>query len=146
MRENKTIETDVDKLYDIVELKGMINIADAAKKLRVSPEQVEEWGRILEEHKLIRMHYPPVGEPVLILRKTKTAKKINKPGKKSLFIILISLILLICVFQLRNIKVKLTYNQFYLLISSIIIIVCIVIVVFVRRKMKKREGGIHTKK
>jgi len=59
------LETDVDKLLKIIEEKGTITTEDLAKILKVEEEKVEEWGRILEEHGLIKMEYPPLGKPLL---------------------------------------------------------------------------------
>jgi len=59
------LETDVDKLLKIIEEKGTVTTEELAKILKVEEEKVEEWGRILEEHGLIKMEYPPLGKPLL---------------------------------------------------------------------------------
>jgi hypothetical protein len=74
------LETDVDRLYQMVQKKGKVGIEEAAVKLKVKPTRVVAWGSILEEHKLSRMHYPPVGDPVLI--SNKLAKKEKDKAKK----------------------------------------------------------------
>ncbi|MEM5871314.1 MAG: hypothetical protein QW051_00405, partial [Candidatus Aenigmatarchaeota archaeon] len=38
------IETDVDKLYDLIRNKGIIKVNEAAKILNTNVDQVEEWG------------------------------------------------------------------------------------------------------
>ncbi|MFQ5648061.1 MAG: hypothetical protein ACE5FW_02385 [Candidatus Aenigmatarchaeota archaeon] len=68
------VETDVDKLFQIIKEKGKIKVKAAAKVFGVPKEQIEEWGNILEEYKLIDVHYPPVGDAVLKTR-SKGAKK-----------------------------------------------------------------------
>lgn len=74
--EDNVITTAIDKLLELVEKKGSISIKDAAKVFNVSRSQIESWVKILEEHELIEVHYPPIGEPEL--RK----KELEKPGKK----------------------------------------------------------------
>jgi len=59
------LETDVDKLLKIIEEKGSITTDALAKVLNVSEDKVEEWGRTLEEHGLIKLEYPPFGKPKL---------------------------------------------------------------------------------
>lgn len=66
------LETDVDRLLKIIEKSGSIATDDLAKILKVSEEKIEEWGRLLEEHGLIRMEYPAFGRPVL-----KAVKKVS---------------------------------------------------------------------
>ena len=78
VRIKEHLETDIDKLYELVRDRGIVKVGDAAKKLKIDDEQAEEWGRVLEEHNLVRLHYPPVGDPVLILKKFKTETKIGK--------------------------------------------------------------------
>jgi len=57
--------TDIDRLLEMVKEFGEEKVPDAAKKFNVSESQIEGWGRILEEFGLIKMHYPPIGKPVL---------------------------------------------------------------------------------
>ncbi len=75
------VQTDIDKLYELVKSKGIVKTGEASKKFGIESDQVERWGRVLEEHKLVKLHYPPVGEPVLILKKFKSKTKgLEKPG------------------------------------------------------------------
>ncbi|MBN2042186.1 MAG: hypothetical protein JW754_00105 [Candidatus Aenigmarchaeota archaeon] len=76
------IETEIDRLYKMVTKKGMLKVKAAAKKFNVNREKIEEWGRILENHDLIILHYPPFGEPYLILKKYKPEAKIKEGGKE----------------------------------------------------------------
>lgn len=69
-------ETYFDALYKIVEKKGRVKLSVVAKYFGVDRKKVEEWASILEEHNLLKMHYPAVGEPELI--------KINASGGKNL--------------------------------------------------------------
>ncbi len=58
-------ETELDVLYKKVKKKGKIKFSDAAKYLGVDKKKIEEWAGILEEHSLIQVHYPAIGEPEL---------------------------------------------------------------------------------
>lgn len=58
------LETDVDKLLKIIEKKESVAVDELAGSLKISEEKIEEWGRLLEEHGLIRMEYPTFGKPV----------------------------------------------------------------------------------
>jgi len=59
------LETDVDKLLKIIEEKETISVDNLAKMLNVSEEKVEGWAKVLEEHGLIKLEYPPFGKPLL---------------------------------------------------------------------------------
>ncbi|MBI5073044.1 hypothetical protein HZA99_04460, partial [Candidatus Woesearchaeota archaeon] len=63
--EGKKVETSLDKMLRMVEERGSIDIGEIAKALSVKEDHVEEWGKILEEHNLVRLSYPPFGKPVL---------------------------------------------------------------------------------
>ena len=95
------VETDVDRLYELIRERGLLKVGAASKELGIEIDQIEEWGRILEEHKLVKLHYPPVGEPVLILKKFKSdiseikekvRKKKLKPRRR-VFLINIAILL-----------------------------------------------------
>jgi CBS domain-containing protein len=68
---SKTISTTIDKMLEIVERKGAIDIKSLSKILEVSPEVIEEWAKILEENGLIKLEYPALGKPILRWTKTK---------------------------------------------------------------------------
>lgn len=91
------VETEIDRLYEMVRDRGMIKVRFASKKLNVKRERIEEWGRILEDHDLIILHYPPFGDPFLMLKKFKHRPKIKegKKKKKSRKPIVINLIIII---------------------------------------------------
>jgi hypothetical protein len=146
------LETDVDKLYELTKDKGIVKVKDAAKILGINNDQVEEWARILEEHKLVRLRYPPVGEPVLILKRftsdtekikgTKERKKL-KPAKKVFIINLIILLSFAAFMSFYTIKfqtIRITYAQAYLA-AGIIIIIGIVFVLMLIKKRGKNEGS-----
>lgn len=62
---SRKIETSLDSLLDIIMKKGTIKVSDAAKQLKVSEKQIEEWAHVLEEHDIIEIHYPAMGKPLL---------------------------------------------------------------------------------
>ncbi|MBI4021542.1 MAG: hypothetical protein HY369_04830 [Candidatus Aenigmarchaeota archaeon] len=70
------LETSPDKLYRMVKERKRVTIAEAAADFGLEERLIEEWGTILEDHRLVRVHYPPFGKPVLLLP---LEKKI--PGK-----------------------------------------------------------------
>jgi len=63
--EVRKIKTDLDKIVQIVNENGSVSIGEIAKLLGLKENQVEEWGTILEDHELLKLHYPPIGKPVL---------------------------------------------------------------------------------
>lgn len=60
-------ETEIDALYQWVTQKRAIRIKEIARRFKVPEELVQEWAKILEEHKLISIHYPSFGSPILKL-------------------------------------------------------------------------------
>lgn len=56
------IETDLDKLLDIVKKRKVIKVSTAASLLGVSKEKVTHWAKVLEDSGLIKTHFPPIGE------------------------------------------------------------------------------------
>jgi signal-transduction protein with cAMP-binding, CBS, and nucleotidyltransferase domain len=71
-----SIETNIDKLLDLVREEGSIKFKKAAKKFNVSEKRIEEWAETLEEYKLVKLKYPPIGDPkIAIIKEKKHAKK-----------------------------------------------------------------------
>lgn len=60
-RANK-YKTDIDRLYELINQKGKLTISEISEGFGISKEMAEEWGKILEEHNLITLNYPPFGE------------------------------------------------------------------------------------
>ncbi len=59
-----TVKTSIDKLFELVKKYNRLKISDSlARRLNVSRTQIEEWCIILEDHDLIELHYPTIGEP-----------------------------------------------------------------------------------
>ena len=70
--DGEKIETSIDELFEIVQAHGRVKINDAiAKRLNTTKAQIEEWAMILEEHNLLELHYPTIGEPeIRIIKKS----------------------------------------------------------------------------
>ena len=67
--EMRVIQTDIDKLINIVERRGPISMLDVSKELNVEPEQVEEWAKILEDRAMFEIEYRAIGPPMLRKKK-----------------------------------------------------------------------------
>lgn len=83
----KYISTDIDRFYSHIIENKSVKLSAAARNFGVKKELVEEWGSILEDHHMIEMHYPVVGEPTFRIpvpksMEAKKAKKEKKPKKR----------------------------------------------------------------
>lgn len=86
------IETDIDKMHNIIMKYGRMSINDIASILKADVKRVEELGKILSKYKMVELYYPPIGIPEL--------RNIghNSPGKtknKNLNLIIFGLVLLV---------------------------------------------------
>lgn len=168
------LETDIDELYELIKKNGLIKVKIAAKKFKVDEERIEEWGRILEQHNLAILHYPPFGDPVMILEKFKPkavlkSKKVDVKNKKALLVnivIILGFVIFILLYtgwlsmasipdlsNISDIDVLdiFAQNQIYLVLVLIIIIVVLLIVTMKKMVKKKGRGdgekeGKHEKK
>jgi hypothetical protein len=79
IKEGKKVETTIDRFYETVQQLKHVKINDAlAAKLNVTKTQLEEWAMILEEHNLLELKYPTLGEPeVLSLAPEKKNEEAN---------------------------------------------------------------------
>ncbi len=86
--DTRALKTGIDSLYSLVKESKNISTAKAARKLGVSEEMVSEWSDIMEEHEMLRIHYPVFGKPALRSMdwrpkwKTKKKKKTKKEEKE----------------------------------------------------------------
>jgi len=55
LRNTQSSGKTIDRLYEIIGETGHVRSDDAARRLNVHEVQVEEWGKILQEHELIKM-------------------------------------------------------------------------------------------
>jgi hypothetical protein len=87
------IETGIDKLLDLVQEKKKITVSEAARKLKVSENKIESWGKVLSDENIIEFTYPanPLNPPFLrafskeeIEKKDEVVKEVlaAKPKKK----------------------------------------------------------------
>jgi len=81
------IETKIDKLLSLVNKSKKISLSDAAEKLSVSEEQIEEWAISLSKDNIVKLVYPtnlfeqPYLESVNEIRKPKIKK--TRKNKKN---------------------------------------------------------------
>ncbi len=63
-KSDEKVKTKIDELYELIKKNKTVKLNDAlAKRLNVSRMQIESWAVILEEHNLIELKYPAIGEP-----------------------------------------------------------------------------------
>lgn len=68
--DEKKIETTIDRLFNLLDKRDKLKINESlAKELGVTKERVEEWAVILEEHNLVSINYPAIGEPEITKKK-----------------------------------------------------------------------------
>ncbi len=65
-------ETDLDKLYALLQQRQMLRVTEVAKAFSISKEEAEEWGKILKEQDLAELYYPAVGEMEIRWKKSKS--------------------------------------------------------------------------
>ena len=64
-KSEKITETDFDKLVKIVDQVDSVKLSTIAKLFNIDIKKAEEWGKILDDHNLIHLHYHGFGEPEL---------------------------------------------------------------------------------
>ena len=62
------IETQIDKLIDLLSKKRKIPLSDAARELNISEGQLEAWVSILEDSGVVELKYPVLGQPEIVLK------------------------------------------------------------------------------
>lgn len=68
------VETNIDRLHHLIKEKGEIKVSKAAKIFNVNESEIERWGQILQDHNLVQLHYPLIGEAVLKVKQEKQEK------------------------------------------------------------------------
>lgn len=68
----KEIFTKIDEILRILE-KEPADFNKLSKSLKIPENVVENWTKILEEHNLVEISYPPIGSPLVKLKTTKTS-------------------------------------------------------------------------
>jgi hypothetical protein len=72
------LETNIDRFYKLVKEKKSINFFDAAEEQDVTREQIASWAKVLEDHKLAKVHYPVFGAPVILIETEKPKKRFGE--------------------------------------------------------------------
>jgi hypothetical protein len=80
--DTRALKTGIDSLYSLVKDSKNISSAKAARKLGVSEEMVSEWANIMEEHEMLRIHYPIFGKPSLRSMDWRPRWKVKREMKK----------------------------------------------------------------
>lgn len=62
-------ETDFDRLLELIKKYERLKLSDVAKIFGISIKKAEAWTTILEQHNLVEVHYPAIGEPELKIKK-----------------------------------------------------------------------------
>jgi hypothetical protein len=62
------IETAIDKLISLLRKRKRIRISEAAKILKVSQKQIDEWVFTLEDKGIVDLKYPVFGEPEVVIK------------------------------------------------------------------------------
>ena len=68
------IETGIDKFVEEIQKRGKLTFKEAASVLGISEEKVEEWAKLLSQHKEetgIEIKYPAFGEPEIVATELK---------------------------------------------------------------------------
>jgi hypothetical protein len=76
------LETSADRLYNMVQGKQKVNFAEAGDGLGLTKEQMIALAGVLEEHGLIKVHYPIRGSPVMMLRTEEKKMFIKEEDRK----------------------------------------------------------------
>lgn len=155
-----TIETRPDRLYRMVTSQGKVTVQDAAKIFGVEEKVIEGWGNILEEHKLLKLHYPAFGK--VILSKLEVKEKPKPPpektrgkrrgrGKKLFTLGLLVLLGFVLLWRLPSFQLPSLQplsSQFpslpggdYLLLGILVIIVMLLLFAIRRERRKGRGHG-----
>lgn len=61
-----TYKTDFDNFYEFIKQNKKITVTQVALHFKMPKKKVEEWAQILEEHRLIKINYPLLGDQELI--------------------------------------------------------------------------------
>jgi hypothetical protein len=63
--EKHKIITDFDKILELIQSKGKISSSDAVKELNISKQRLNECLEVLEESKLVKVEFPPIGSAMI---------------------------------------------------------------------------------
>jgi len=66
--EDNVIETQIDKLIELLNKKRKITLSEAARILNIKENQLDTWIGTLEDKGIVELKYPVLGEPELVLK------------------------------------------------------------------------------
>ncbi len=66
--EDFVIETQIDKLIDLLSKKRKIALSEAARVMNVKESQMDAWISTLEDRGVVELKYPVLGEPEIVLK------------------------------------------------------------------------------
>ncbi len=75
------VETGIDLFVEEIRKRGKVTFSEAGRIFGISEEQVEEWAKLLAEHREdvgIEVHYPTFGEPEIIATAVKKSSEIKE--------------------------------------------------------------------
>ncbi len=75
------LETSIDKFVSEILKHGKLTFKEASSILGISEEQVEQWAKLLNQHKEetgIEIHYPRLGEPEIVAREFKKGTEVKE--------------------------------------------------------------------
>jgi len=84
------IETQIDKLIELLSKRRKITLSDAARELNIGESQLETWVSTLEDRGVVKLKYPILGQPEIVLKgllpeNLKIAQETKKPEEKTEF-------------------------------------------------------------
>ncbi len=59
------VKTKIDEMLEMIEKNEKISLNKISEQLRVPISIIEEWAKILEEHDVVEIEYPPIGSPIV---------------------------------------------------------------------------------
>lgn len=68
MNELGNLETELDRLYELLKVKERLSIDSISKAFVIEKEKALEWAQILEEHDLVKIEYPAFSDPEIEIR------------------------------------------------------------------------------
>ena len=75
------LETNIDKFYKLVKENQSMTFDEVAGEFGVDRKQIASWAKILEEHKLVVVHYPFFGVPSVLFREKEKKGLIKGEGE-----------------------------------------------------------------
>ncbi|MFH1473384.1 MAG: hypothetical protein ABIE55_00665 [Candidatus Aenigmatarchaeota archaeon] len=77
------IETAIDKLIKLLRKRKRIRISEAAKILKVTQKQLDEWVFTLEDKGIVDLKYPVFGEPEVVIKEL-TSEEVEAENVKDI--------------------------------------------------------------